>query len=96
MPPSPDKPLVTVKWNDAHGAGRPTDYYNADEIPHRPMVMDTVGWLLRDDDTGVSVACEYCAEDKTWRGVAFIPRGMVVSVTPVKRPRRKPTHVDAA
>jgi hypothetical protein len=81
-----DKPLVIVTWNDAHGDA--TTARSADDIQHKPMVMLTVGWLLRDDGTGVSLAAEHCTEDKTWRGITFVPRGMVISVGHIVRPRR--------
>lgn len=79
--------LITVRWNDAHGSTALS--YSLDELSHRPMVMDTVGWLLREDQEGISMANEYCPEDKTWRGVNFIPRGMIVEVKPVLRKRAR-------
>jgi len=35
---------------------------------------------------GVSIASERCGDD-TYRGYTFIPTGMVMSVTPMKRKR---------
>jgi hypothetical protein len=81
-----DKILVIVKWNDANGDSLTA--YAAQDVPHVPIVIDTVGWLMRDDDNGVSVSGEFCGDD-TWRSVTFVPRGMVISVTPVKRARKK-------
>lgn len=84
MPPT--KPLVTVKWLDANATQ--TVAYLENEIPHQPATAYTVGWLLRDDATGISLANEYFEEDETWRGMTFIPRGMILSVTGTKRPRK--------
>lgn len=75
------RPVAIVVWNDAHGSS------NVDvterELPHEPKVMTTMGWLLRDDEKGVSIASEKSAEDGVvyYRGHTFVPRGMVRSVT---------------
>jgi hypothetical protein len=72
--------LVLVAWNDA--AGSTTKIY--DEVrDHVPTVMQTIGWLLKADAVGVSIACE-CYTDEgidVYRGHTFIPLGMLVSVT---------------
>jgi hypothetical protein len=61
------------------------------------MLIQTIGWLLQDDSTGVSLANEQSTEDgqQTWRGRTFVPRGMVQSVVPftaekAKRAKRVP------
>ncbi len=85
------KPLVAVRWLDAHGSG--TTAYAEHEIPHAGIEITTYGILLLDDPLGVSVANEWCA-DNTWRGYTFVPRGMVIEVTPVipVRKKRSPRH----
>jgi hypothetical protein len=92
-----NKPLVIVRWKDAHGSA--TASYSEHAFPHEPKVMNTVGWLLRDDEIGVSVVAEYCEDrdDETpFRGLTFVPRGMVVEVGYVVKPRkpRGNTRVD--
>jgi hypothetical protein len=82
------KPLVAVKWLDAHGSS--TIAYAEHEIPHAAIVVITEGRLLRDDEAGITLANERCA-DHTWRGVTFIPSGMIVSVSAPEhatRPRK--------
>lgn len=92
----PHKQIVIVVWDDAHGNAHRE--VTEDELPHRPIIMKTLGWLLRDDATGVSVANElaYDADSQCYRGHSFIPRGMIRSVTPfnltsVRRSRREKT-----
>lgn len=74
--------VVVVVWDDAHGSEHRE--VTEDDFPHRPIIMTTLGWLLRDDEKGVSLAHEHAADtDSTcYRGHSFIPRGMVRSVTP--------------
>ncbi len=71
--------LVIVTWNDA--CGSTTLVYN-EERDHKPTVMQTVGWLLKADKEGVSIACESYVEEGVaqWRGHTFIPLGMLVEV----------------
>ena len=84
-----DKPLVIVHWLDAFCSD--VTQMSEAEIPHTPMKMRTLGWLLREDEVGVTVANE-STEDKEWRGVTFIPRGMldrVATLTPPPKRRKK-------
>jgi hypothetical protein len=83
---APSFPLVTVKWNDAHTA-EATQYAPSD-VPHAPLVIETVGWLLREDASGVSLANERL-DNSQYRGYTFVPAGMIVSITPIIKPRPK-------
>ena len=88
----PTQPFVEVVWNDA--------WVRADEpvtladvaASHKPMVIHTLGYLLREDEVGVSLANEFYDEDGTFRGRTFIYRPMLISVKPYRPPRkpRKP------
>jgi hypothetical protein len=71
--------LVMVTWHDAHSTAA-DDYDEAKH--HQPCVMYTVGWLMKKDEAGVTVACERYMENEEWRYRAptFIPSGMVVKV----------------
>lgn len=91
--------LAVVVWNDAHGNAHRE--VTEEELPHRPIVMTTVGWLLRQDETGVSIANEQAldVDSSCYRGHTFIPAGMIQSVTVVKesKPRSKrPTSQQAS
>lgn len=88
-----DRVLVCVVWDDAHGG----DFaeYTADEIVrqrHRAARIQTFGLLIQDDEHGITVAQEMTAEPagdfSHFRGVNFIPRGMVRDVIPLGRPKR--------
>ena len=84
------RPAVVV-WNDAHAA---LDELSEDEIiaRHKPTRIETYGYIVRSNELGVSIAGEWLPPDnggdETFRGVTFIPRGMVVEE---RTRRRRPT-----
>ena len=87
-------PIAGCEWNDAHGSDGTIFPH---EIDHKPYVYTTVGYLLRSDTIGVSIASEK-GEDGKFRDITFIPRAMVIrefQIHPVpkrSRPRaKKPT-----
>ena len=83
--------LVKVVWLDAHGSAAIA--YELHEIPHKAIEVCSYGLLLRNDDTGVSIASERCG-DSTYRGYTFMPAGMVVRVEAMKRVRKKKAVVE--
>jgi len=87
----PNLPIVAVTWLDAHGSA--TDTYGIGDIPHKAVEIMTVGWALRDDETGLSVSNEYCG-DQDYRGITFVPRAMVKEVRVIKAPRKRLTRAD--
>lgn len=80
------EPLVKVIWKDAHGVAG-TTALSLHEIPHGAIEITSYGLLLRQDDHGVSIVSEVCA-DGTYRGYTFVPAGMLISVEPVIKPKR--------
>lgn len=82
---STSKPLVAVRWLDAHGSTLSS--YAEHEIPHAGIEMTTYGLLLREDSVGITVASESCA-DGTYRGCTFVPKGMIIEVKPVLKVRK--------
>ena len=86
------KPLVCVIWDDAHGEA--TGDYSEAEIErdyHAAVRYYSYGMLVRDDEKGVTIASEWSENAGiSYRGLSFIPRGMVVSVE--KRAPRKHKH----
>lgn len=66
--------IIGVEWEDAHGSD---GTISAHEIDHRPYVFTTVGFLVRSDEVGVSVASEQ-GQDGKFRDITFVPRKMVL------------------
>jgi hypothetical protein len=85
-------PLVCVVWLDAHG--RTDGEFTAEDIArdhHDPAPIKTFGLLVHDDERGVSIAQEITSEGNaptTYRGLGFIPRGMVQEVIYLGVPKR--------
>lgn len=89
-------PLVLVTWKDANVGG--DDAVTLENISsyHKPTLVRTLGWLLRDDEEGVSIVNEFY--DDTYRGRTFVYRPMVVSVEHFKlaKSRKKKNVVPAS
>lgn len=86
-------PLVCAIWLDAHG--RTDGEFTADDVArefHRPVPIKTFGLLVCDDDRGVTIAQEITSEDEgappTYRGLGFIPRGMLRELIHLGAPKR--------
>lgn len=83
--------FATVVWLDAWADG--VDDVSPDKVAekHKPIEMTTRGWVLLDDDVGVSLFYERSA-DGSYRGRTFIPRGMIKDISdfpPKRKPRTK-------
>lgn len=80
--------LAIVEWDDAWTSEEPVSRSMAATV-HKPELVTTIGWVLLDDERGITLANEYY--DDTYRGRTFVPRAMIRSVTPYKlsKPRRK-------
>ena len=70
--------LVSVAWNDAWVDGDGAVSLDDVALSHHPKVITTLGWLLYEDEHGVSIANEYF--DDVYRGRTFIPRAMIISI----------------
>ena len=81
-------PLVVVEWKDAWVREEPILLSDA-KSSHTPTIVTTIGWVLVDDDEGLSIANEHY--DSSYRGRTFIPRAMVMKVTAFKltTPRKR-------
>lgn len=77
---------ATVWWNDAHRSASANA--DADVIckEHAPVLLGITGWIIRDDDAGVSIGWEWTHTQNThaafteFRGYGFIPRVMIERV----------------
>ena len=75
-------PPVAVFWHDAHESNEET---TRSEVVHEPETQVTIGFLIRSDKVGVSLACEYNSDDpRLLRTTNFIPRGMVQRIVRLK------------
>lgn len=85
--------LVIVVWDDAWADGTDSIGEGDHDPKHRPTVMQTIGWLLRDDEKGVSLFNERCLDkgEEIYRSRTFILRSMIRSITPfnLTKPRQK-------
>ena len=87
------RPAV-VAWLDAHAT---LDEMSEQDIigAHRPAHIETVGYIVRSDETGVSIAGEWLPAanggDETYRSVTFVPRGMVIEERPARRRKKAPS-----
>lgn len=64
--------------------------FAAHEVEHRPYRFTSIGFLVRSDDTGVSLARDV-GEDGLFRDHEFVPRAMVVqewTIGPLRKPRK--------
>lgn len=72
----------TVWWDDPQGSA--TTVINTSTIAskHKPVLMETTGWIIRDDDAGISICNERYMEDGEWqfRGHTFIVRALIRKV----------------
>jgi hypothetical protein len=86
-----DVPFVSVIWLDAwKGATTEVTLKDVDQH-HKAFRLMSRGWLLKDDEAGVTIAneCGLATDDEGYRGLSFIPRGMIESVEPLIKPRAK-------
>ena len=78
---------ATVWWLDAHGTHEA--HLSASEIDqqHKGILLATTGWLVKDDEIGVSLAFERFPRERAeneglegydFRGIHFVPRAGVV------------------
>lgn len=98
---NPKLPLVEVVWKDAWVRAEESITLADVKASHKPAIVHTLGWLLLDDEEGVSLANEYFED--AYRGRTFIYRPMIISVTPfsltkvrTKRAKKPAYPVDSA
>ena len=80
--------LACVVWDDAHGN---SVMFDNNDVEHKPYRFSSIGFLVRSDGVGVSLAGEV-GEDGRYRDHVFIPRAMVVEewvIGPLKKKRTK-------
>ena len=91
-------PAVVVIWDDAHARNQAVEYVEEEVIQqHRPEEVKTLGLVIKEDKTGISLYTEETGPDSI-RGVNFIPAGMIKEIIRlgyIKRPRQRKPRVIA-
>ena len=81
--------LAIICWMDAVSPAA-THAVNIADIAsvHQSLPIQTVGWILFDDDKGITVAGESC-QDGDYRSITHIPRSLITSVRALNVKRLK-------
>ena len=85
-------PFCIVLWDDAWGAKVDEVSLELAHEAHRPTPMETAGWLIHEDEKGVSVCNERYSElKKDYRGRTFIPASMIIEIQFINltKPRKR-------
>lgn len=96
MSKAKEYPLVRVSWLDAHSGANYLTEYSADDIPHGPAHAYTVGYMIRNDEKGITVMGEFFPDDAQFRGRTFIPAGMVLGVDKLRIASKPKPRANAA
>jgi len=78
-----------VTWEDAWCDGVDDVTFENVGDKHKPVLMITRGWVLIDNDIGVSMFYEKQADSTSYRGRTFIPKGMIKSIEDFPRIRKR-------
>ena len=89
-------PFVEIEWLDAWADSVTAVTVQDIQDSHKPERIVTRGWLLRQDEIGVSIANEICG-DGSFRGRTFVPASMHPIVTELncarkRKPKPQPTN----
>jgi hypothetical protein len=78
-----NKQLVLVEWADAWQDQENFSTAHGIASTHGPLIVNTLGWIIQDDEVGISVVNERSTADghDTFRGRTFVPRAMIKKVT---------------
>lgn len=90
-------PLVECVWNDAWQDDDNFTSIHGAQLTHKAMIVQTIGWLIIDNEVGVRIANERSSDEggDVYRGITFVPRAMVKSVTPFTLTRQRKPRVKA-
>lgn len=97
--------FVSVIWDDAWADATDSVGERDHDSKHKATVMETTGWLVRDDNLGVSIFNERCLDegDGSYRSRTFVPRAMIKDIIHWKltkprkvKPKLKPLEMTKA
>lgn len=77
---------------DAHCISGATELTEA-EIAHAPALYTLYGFVLRWDAVGITLAAEISENGTSYRGLSFIPAGMIKEVVEFKLSVKKPAKL---
>jgi hypothetical protein len=81
--------FVIVEWDDAWKSATDDTTIEAAHENHKPIRCYAAGWLVRDTPDAVQLGSEYSPEDRKFRHLQLIPRGMIKSILPYRLSREK-------
>lgn len=78
----PKLPLVLAIWKDANTGN--DDVVTLENVTtyHKPTLVNTLGWLVHEDEEGLTIVNEFY--DDAFRGRTFIYRPMLVKLIQFK------------
>jgi hypothetical protein len=88
---APSHPLVLIRWQDAWFD---PDQQDAEDW-RSDYLVQTVGFVVRQEPDLVSIAQELLPDGDGYRAVTHIPRGMIQTMMPLVNGRRTERRVDA-
>lgn len=98
----PKNKFVAVLWHDPHSLPA-TEVVSGEDVHnlHRSLPMITNGYILKEDEEGISVASEYCGEN-AFRNTTYVMKELIVDVIPwpklkkKKAPKKEPSEMEGA
>lgn len=78
----PKLTYAAVLWHDAHGALSKDETFTVDDLPrlHGTMEVLTCGWIVQEDEKGVTLASEWYVGQAEFRGRTFIPASGIAEI----------------
>ena len=85
----PKRKFAFVLWWDPHSLPS-TEVVRDDELDglHKSLPMVSAGWVLKEDDAGISIGSEFCGGAE-YRNTTHVSRALIVDVRYARVPRPK-------
>ena len=85
--PPEEGDIILVRWHDTTGRGRWVDRPEAKK--DKALSINTVGYYLNEDKQVVRLHSQSCDEDKQVSDTHVLPKGMIKSISVIKRGKRR-------
>jgi len=79
MPKSEQRPkrkIAYVRWLDASFQ----EAVCTDDELTPGIILESAGIIAREDGDSISLAIDYCAQEKTWRRIQHIPKPYILEI----------------